>query len=83
MFKKSFVTHGDCSSFPRFNSAKYEGEYLDNKRSGYGMYVHADGRTYTGEYLNDRPHGKGVLTDPKGVVINEGTWVNGEFIRTA
>jgi len=60
--------------------AKYEGEYEGNKRNGHGVYVHADGRTYTGQYVDDRPHGKGVLTDPKGVVLHEGTWVNGQFM---
>ena len=59
--------------------AKYEGEYMANKRNGHGVYVHADGRTYTGEYANDRPHGRGVLTDAKGTVIHEGNWKEGQF----
>jgi hypothetical protein len=60
--------------------ASYQGDYKGNKRSGHGVYVHADGRTYTGEYADDKPHGRGILTDPKGTVVNEGCWVNGQFV---
>jgi hypothetical protein len=34
-----------------FNNKKYEGQWLHNKMSGYGITSWIDGRIYEGEYL--------------------------------
>jgi len=31
----------------------YEGEWIDDKANGYGIYIHANGTRYEGNWLND------------------------------
>jgi len=47
-------------------SDRYEGEYLNGNRHGFGTYIYANGNKYTGEYNNDRPNGKGTITFSSG-----------------
>lgn len=43
------------------SSARYEGEWVENKRSGWGRMSYENGNVYEGEWLKDKPHGQGVL----------------------
>ena len=45
---------------------RYEGEYLNGDRHGFGTYTYANGNKYSGEYKNDRPNGKGTITFSSG-----------------
>jgi len=35
----------------------YNGEWFDNKITGFGVYKWLDGRVYTGQWLNNNMHG--------------------------
>ena len=53
----------------------YDGEWLDKKKHGYGVYKYPSGSTYEGQWQNNVKHGLGVYTWAKG-----GTYA-GEFKR--
>jgi hypothetical protein len=55
---------------------RYEGEWVSNKRQGYGVLTWPDGRRYEGEFENDKRHRHGVEVEPdRGCYI--GTWSEG------
>ena len=35
----------------------FEGEWKNDKITGYGVYYHTNGAKYEGEWLNDNQHG--------------------------
>ena len=35
----------------------YDGDWIENKREGFGTYRSADGRVYVGEFKNDKQYG--------------------------
>jgi len=39
----------------------YEGEWLDDKAHGFGVYTHTDGAKYEGYWNEDKQDGKGIL----------------------
>lgn len=41
---------------------KYEGEWTDNERYGYGICYYSEGNYY-GEWKNDQKEGIGIITD--------------------
>ena len=45
---------------PRGTSS-YEGDFVENKREGVGVYQWGSGDRYSGGFLNDQRHGKGVI----------------------
>ena len=47
-------------------TAKYVGEWRDNKRHGQGTYTYADGSKYVGEYRDSKSHGQGTYTFANG-----------------
>ena len=44
----------------------YEGEWLDDKAHGQGVYYHEDGSKYEGEWFEDKQHGIGTESWPDG-----------------
>jgi hypothetical protein len=63
---------------------KYVGDFKDNKQHGQGTYTHMrSGNKYVGEHKNDKRNGQGTLYSSNGSVINQGIWVDGNFVRTA
>ena len=57
---------------------RYEGGFLDDRRSGKGMYVWGEaspwaGERYVGDYVADQRHGQGVYYWPNGDRM-EGLW---------
>jgi hypothetical protein len=46
---------------PGPNTARYEGDYLDDKKNGKGLFIWASGNIYKGEYKDDERHGKGEM----------------------
>ena len=36
---------------------RYDGEYYDDKKSGYGVFTWPDNRRYEGSWLNGKQHG--------------------------
>ena len=62
---------------------KYEGEWLDDKRSGQATFTWLDGMKYVGEWLDGKRSGYGTQYDHKGIVISQGVWALDKFIKTA
>lgn len=60
---KSFILkmHGKGTYiFP--NGNRYEGEWMDDMKSGYGILFYVNGEKYEGFWELDKAHGKGTLT---------------------
>lgn len=45
---------------------KYEGEWIDGKMHGRGIYYYADGTIYDGTWSEGKMHGKGIFIYPNG-----------------
>ncbi|CAD8183258.1 unnamed protein product [Paramecium octaurelia] len=60
------------------NGAIYEGQLLEGKRHGKGIYTWKDGTKYEGQFENDKINGFGIMeyTDSRKY---KGEWVNGEM----
>lgn len=43
------------------DTAKYEGEWVDNKACGKGKFTHTNLDTYDGEWKDNKAHGIGVF----------------------
>ena len=39
------------------NGHKYEGEWLNKKKHGFGTFTWSTGETYVGNYVEDKRHG--------------------------
>jgi hypothetical protein len=66
--------------FPFVSGANYKGQYVENKKEGFGTLETADGQKYEGEWLNDRRHGNGTLwikRNKKYVKQYVGYWYEG------
>ena len=48
------------------NGDTYEGEFLNGKRHGHGIYTWSDGTRYEGEYRDNQKHGRGIETSSDG-----------------
>lgn len=55
------------------DGTRYEGDWHDGKRAGYGVCSYADGTRYAGEWRDDRRTGLGVETDADGTHV-QGEW---------
>lgn len=58
------------------NSDKYEGEYLQDKKHGYGIFSWAGGNVYKGNYKEDIRAGFGEMYWLDGTCY-KGEWMNG------
>lgn len=58
------------------------GTYVDDRKSGSGIYLWADGRAYNGEWLAGKQHGTGFYIVPEAgtdqLKIKQGFWINGK-----
>ena len=43
------------------NADSYEGEYVNDKKCGYGVFTWASGNVYKGNYFEDLRHGYGEM----------------------
>lgn len=48
------------------DGSRYEGELLNGKWNGKGIYYYINGDKYLGDWLDDKFHGKGVYIFEKG-----------------
>lgn len=53
----------------------YEGEYVNDKKCGKGIYTWSTSNVYEGEYFNDYRHGFGEMR------WIDGSWYKGEWIQ--
>jgi hypothetical protein len=63
--------------FSWFDGRVYEGDFLNGKMHGHGVYTWPDGNRYIGEYLKGKKEGWGVYTWRNGKEY-EGTWKLGK-----
>lgn len=56
----------------------YKGEYLENKKHGYGEFYWANGAKYIGHFKHGKRDGYGEYVDEKGTV-SKGKWVAGSL----
>ncbi len=55
----------------------YEGELIDNIRSGFGKLTYANGDEYTGMFVNDKKNGQGTIVYKNGDKY-EGNFIDGK-----
>ncbi|CAD8089097.1 unnamed protein product [Paramecium sonneborni] len=60
------------------NGAIYQGQVLDGKRHGKGIYTWKDGTKYEGQFENDQINGYGIMEFADSRKYR-GEWVNGEM----
>ncbi|MEN9341970.1 MAG: hypothetical protein RIQ54_226, partial [Candidatus Parcubacteria bacterium] len=64
---------------------EYEGEWLNDSKTGFGIVRHSNGAKYVGEFTEGKSNGLGVLyfpnTDPKGRYSYEGLQENDKKIK--
>ncbi len=60
------------------NIVSYEGDYVNNYWTGYGVAEYSNGDKYEGEWLNDVREGKGIYIYKNGDKI-QGVWVYGNL----
>jgi hypothetical protein len=56
---------------------KYEGEYEEDKKHGFGTFIWADGRKYIGNWSKGKQHGKGEYYMANGEK-KIGEWIDGK-----
>jgi len=62
----------------KFASGKiYTGEFVEDRREGFGTMTWPDGRAYEGIWTNGIMNGYGKMVYPDGT-IKDGLWVNGK-----
>ena len=59
---------------------KYEGQYRDDKKHGFGIYSWADMREYQGMWFRGKQHGLGLYSVP-GSEAKYGLWEDGKRIE--
>lgn len=59
------------------DGSRYEGEWKNEKRHGYGIWTRPDGTKYAGEWIEGKPDGLGMLNNADGSVYN-GEWKAGK-----
>jgi hypothetical protein len=57
----------------------FEGNYVDNKRDGFGLEIYRDGDYSVGNYINDKRDGVFTFTKPNGSTLTR-TYRQGELI---
>lgn len=48
---------------------RYEGQWLDGQRNGYGVFYYANGSKYEGEWKNNLKEGYAIFTEDNGNLI--------------
>lgn len=61
------------------NGDKYEGEFANGFREGFGTYYWADGEKFEGQFKNNKRNGFGKYFDAQGSLIEQGNYVAGEL----
>ena len=58
---------GSFGVFMLRGGGRYEGDFIDGKRTGRGIFTWPDGRRYEGDFIDDKRHGHGIFTWPDGI----------------
>ena len=63
------------------NGDIFIGKYLDGKINGQGTISYSNGDKYVGEFKNGKRNGLGTFTSANGLFVQEGIWVDNNFLR--
>jgi len=60
--------HGAYSYFPGTHASykQYKGQWVEDKKHGYGVLFFRSGGVYVGQWEKNRKHGLGVMLEPRG-----------------
>lgn len=78
----NYAPHGKGRKVWKDGGCSYEGDWVDGRQHGEGVYRCPNGYTRTGSYRNGKPHGRSVVVFPDGQRY-EGLWSEGERIDPA
>ena len=59
---------------------RYDGQFVQDKKQGFGIYTWTDGRRYEGWWHKGKQHGFGNYTN-KDMVVKSGVWESGKRIK--
>ena len=68
MYKLNTIENRPSYIKKEYHNGKYEGDYINGKREGKGIYIYNSGDKYEGEYKNDLKDGYGIYTYSNGDV---------------
>jgi hypothetical protein len=71
------LPHGLGTLFSVKNKFKYEGDFLEGQRSGFGTETKNDGTVFVGKFKNDNWEGKGTAKYADGSLY-KGQFLNGK-----
>ena len=60
---------------------QYQGEYLNDKKHGFGVFEWSDDKVYTGYWANGKQHGPGTYTKVSDGSTKHGVWEHGKVIK--
>ncbi|KAL4500677.1 hypothetical protein ABPG72_003101 [Tetrahymena utriculariae] len=61
------------------NGNIYEGDVLDGKKHGYGVFIFSNQQKYEGEWQNNKRHGKGTQYFQNGSIKYQGQWQDDQY----
>eukprot|EP01050_Picozoa_sp_SAG11_P001882 SAG11_NODE_88_length_17244_cov_17.187460_6_plen_117_part_00 len=64
-------------SLAMLNGDRYEGEWMNDSKEGYGVHGYSDNSKYEGNWKDDKQHGKGTLVTSDGSTY-QGMWKDGK-----
>lgn len=71
--------HGEGTyTFP--DASLYVGDFRDGAANGRGTFVWPSGERYVGEWRNDKRDGRGIQYSANGVMLQSGTWRDGQLL---
>jgi hypothetical protein len=82
LLNKDIIRDKRQKVFPFVNGSTYQGEWIADKKEGFGAQLYPDGTKYEGEWRDSRYHGAGTLWVKKGnkkVKQYVGNWVRGRM----
>lgn len=71
------VSYGDCRAPCEMPAARYEGEFVNFKFQGAGVFTKGNGDKYEGQWGNGLPNGAGTFTWDNGRKSYSGKWSSG------
>lgn len=78
---KGKLIHPSSNNDSETGREKYEGDWVDDKMQGYGVYTYPNGDYYIGEFFDNKHHGFGQYFFTDGSKY-EGQWENHKFHGT-
>ena len=73
------LEHGKGKVYDMNDRLIYDGDFVEGKFEGNGIYLLEDDGHYIGQFLDGLEHGKGIIYDNKGNVRYEGDFVKGKY----